>query len=100
MCALLLNRGAFIDRQNKAGVTPLYAANLAGRQDIVQLLLANGADDSIMPFPDRQPERVKQLMIDFDSEPERPTETLAYVSKVAEGQGANSKLSKQDGWQI
>ena len=83
-CTLLLHRGASIDRQNADGVTPLYAAKMAGRQDIAQLLLANGADDSITPFPVRQPERVKQLMIDFDSKDETPSSNMVYVSKVAE----------------
>jgi ankyrin repeat protein len=100
MCILLLHRGAFIDRQNADGVTPLYAARLAGRQDIVELLMANGADDSIMPFPARQPERVKQLMIDFDSEAERPAETLTFVSKVAEGEKTNRGADRSDGWQV
>lgn len=88
MCALLLSRGSFIDRRDKAGVTPLYAATSVGRQDIVNLLRAHGADDTLLPFPvkeDEAQQRPRQLMIDFDSEAERPADTLVCVNKVAEG---------------
>lgn len=87
MCALLLSHGAFIDRQNKAGVTPLYAATSSGRHDIVNLLRAHGADDTLLPHPvqeDESKQRPRQLMIDFDSADEQPTHELVIVSKVAE----------------
>lgn len=94
MCALLISRGAFVDQQNKDGVTPLYVARSSHRQDVQELLLAHGANTSIIPHrfhADESQEGVKQLMIDFDSAVEQPASQLLYVSKVAESSIASKK---------
>jgi ankyrin repeat protein len=46
MAALLLDRGADIDARDDSGATPLYNAASWGRRDVVELLLARGADVS------------------------------------------------------
>ena len=45
----LLKNGANINFKNSFGITPLIAAKIAGRDDVVQLLLKNGAKETI-PF--------------------------------------------------
>ena len=47
----LLARGADINKKNTAGLTPLNSARLAGRQEMVSLLLEKGAVETPMPAP-------------------------------------------------
>ena len=44
VAALLLSNGAYIDKQNNNGWTPLFKAAHEGHCDIAALLLSNGAD--------------------------------------------------------
>jgi CubicO group peptidase (beta-lactamase class C family) len=49
---LLLASGADINKKNAAGLTPVNAAKLAGRQEVVSLLLEKGAVEAPMPDPE------------------------------------------------
>ena len=46
VAALLLERGADVDQADRAGFTPLHLAAANGRAELVELLLAHGADPS------------------------------------------------------
>lgn len=46
--ALLLERGADVNARQQLGYTPLMGAAAAGRQDLTDLLLGNGADPSLL----------------------------------------------------
>ena len=47
MSAALLSAGAEVDPVQEGGFTPLHAAALSGKIDLVRLLLAHGADPSL-----------------------------------------------------
>ncbi len=49
---LLLDAGTGLDKKNASGLTALNNARLAGRQDVVQLLLSKGAKETPMPTVD------------------------------------------------
>ena len=46
---LLLQSGADVNAATKTGMTPIAAAKIAGRDDVSQLLLKNGAKDTNVP---------------------------------------------------
>jgi CubicO group peptidase (beta-lactamase class C family) len=46
---LLIEAGAAVHGKNQNGITPIVAAKLSGRDDVVQLLLKKGANDQPVP---------------------------------------------------
>ncbi|HKZ38268.1 MAG TPA: serine hydrolase, partial [Chryseolinea sp.] len=50
---LLLKAGADVNTQNPSGIMALDAARLNGRNEVVKLLLQNGARDQAMPAPEK-----------------------------------------------
>ena len=46
---LLINGGVDIDAGNENGITPVVAAKISGRDDVVQMLLKAGAKDKAVP---------------------------------------------------
>jgi len=49
---LLIAAGAGLEKKNASGLTALNSARLAGRQDVIQLLLSKGAKETPMPTVD------------------------------------------------
>ena len=49
---MLIDGGADINAGNKTGITPIIAAKISGRDDIVQMLLKMGAKDKNVPSPE------------------------------------------------
>jgi len=49
---LLIDAGIDLDKKNASGLTALNSARLAGRQDVIQLLLSKGAKETPMPTAD------------------------------------------------
>lgn len=52
MCRFLLDAGVSVDEKNREGRTPLFYAACCGNAEIVDFLLANGADPSQRPDPE------------------------------------------------
>jgi CubicO group peptidase (beta-lactamase class C family) len=48
---LLLENGADVNAENETGLTPISAAKISGRDEVVQLLLKKGATDKTVPSP-------------------------------------------------
>ena len=46
---LLIEGGADINAGNESGITPIIAAKIGGRDDVVQMLLKKGAKDKDVP---------------------------------------------------
>ena len=46
---MLIDGGADINAANEIGITPLIAAKIAGRDEVVQMLLKKGAKDKAVP---------------------------------------------------
>lgn len=60
----LISRGAKVNEQTNFGETPLYLAALTGNLELVQMLLAAGAEDSLhTPIYSEQKERARAVLL-------------------------------------
>jgi len=62
---LLLKRGVKVNIQNKYGYTPLHQAYLTGNQELINLLIKSGADNTIKNDSGKVPSDLKGVKIRF-----------------------------------